>query len=115
MCLRINSASWTFTPKPVKRLRRLAEHSNSGNMIYYPQNYVDALKSKLRDADDLIERCRNAAGRIEIGLYDDLQSHLHFSPPLPPSENELITKESIDLMKKEISEFRSIKEGPHDY
>lgn len=84
-------------------------------MIYYPHHYVDALKSKLRDADILIERCRNSAGRTEIGLYEDLQNHLHFSPPPPPSVDELVTKASIDAMKKEISEFRNIKEGPHDF
>lgn len=34
----------------------------------------------LKTATALLTRCRNAAGRVEIGLYEDIQEFLHTQP-----------------------------------
>jgi len=34
----------------------------------------------LKAATQLLIRCRNSAGRIEMGLYEDLQNFLHTQP-----------------------------------
>jgi len=32
---------------------------------------------KLQNAERLLTRCRDSAGRMEMGLYEDIQSYLH--------------------------------------
>jgi len=38
------------------------------------------LNEKLKAATVLLTRCRDAAGRMEIGLYEDIQEFLHTQP-----------------------------------
>ena len=35
---------------------------------------------KLQAASRLLTRCRDSAGRVEIGLYEDIQNFLHTQP-----------------------------------
>jgi hypothetical protein len=32
---------------------------------------------KLQNAERLLTRCRDSAGRMEMGLYEDIQNYLH--------------------------------------
>lgn len=37
----------------------------------------EAMRQDFLDALTLIRRCRDSAGRMEMGLYEDLQNFLH--------------------------------------
>jgi len=40
----------------------------------------DDLRAELKIATQLLTRCRNAAGRVQIELYEDIQNFLHTQP-----------------------------------
>lgn len=52
-------------------------------MKYFHENYVAKILSQLNESKSLLERCRNASGRLEIGLYEDVQVFLHNNTPAP--------------------------------
>ncbi len=45
-----------------------------------PVKVSEELERHLAEATRLLTRCRNSAGRMELGLYEDVQTFLHSQP-----------------------------------
>lgn len=64
-----------MTPTP-----RTDALKHSGTAHYTAISFAEQLERELKTATALLTRCRNAAGRVEIGLYEDIQEFLHTQP-----------------------------------
>ena len=47
-----------------------------------PAVFVRPLERELQQATRLLTRCRDSAGRMELELYEDIQTFLHSQPKI---------------------------------